>query len=194
MHWRPVNHTSRSWTSTEAGYGHIERESNGILTGMYMNHMYTLGTHTEVVTDHEPLIHVYNDPRHPKQLCIDRHRTKLLPFGYNVVVEPGKDTLCDYGSRQDLNWGLLQRIRSSSELLKMMLIFLSIESLKTSCHNTLEMLKTATAKDPVLQQLENDITNTKHCRNAIAKYKQIFDECSYINGVIMRRTQIIIPE
>ena len=42
--WRPVNHTSKAWTPAEAGYGQIERESNGILTGMHMNKMYTLGT------------------------------------------------------------------------------------------------------------------------------------------------------
>ena len=70
---------------------------NGILTGMYMNCMYTLGTHT--VTDHEPLIHIYNDPRRPKQLRVDRHRTKLPSFEYNIVFKPGKDTPCTYGSR-----------------------------------------------------------------------------------------------
>ena len=44
MVWRPVNHTSRKWTPAEAGYGQIEREGNGIQTGMHMNRMYTLGT------------------------------------------------------------------------------------------------------------------------------------------------------
>ena len=56
------------------------------------------------------------------------------------------------------------------------------------------MLKTATAKDSVLQQLKDDITKIKFCRNSLTKYKQVFDECTYINGVIMRGTQIIIPE
>ena len=50
--WKPVNHTSRAWTETESRYGQIERESNGILTGMMMNKMYTLGTDVEIVTDH----------------------------------------------------------------------------------------------------------------------------------------------
>ena len=60
------------------------------------NHcLHTLGTHTEVVTDHEPLIHVYNDPR----LRVDRHRAKLLSFEYDVVFEPGKDIPCNYGLR-----------------------------------------------------------------------------------------------
>ena len=45
-------HTSRRWTPAEAGYGQIERESNGILTEMYMNKMYVLGTEVEIITDH----------------------------------------------------------------------------------------------------------------------------------------------
>ena len=48
--WRPVNHTSRAWTPAESDYGQVERESNGILTGMYMHKLYTLGTHVQVVT------------------------------------------------------------------------------------------------------------------------------------------------
>ena len=98
-HWRPVNHTSRPWTPAEAGYGQIERESSGICTGMYMNKMYTMGTHIEVVTDHEPLVLIYNAASKPKQLRVDRHRTKLLAFSYNVVYEEGAKTPCDYGSR-----------------------------------------------------------------------------------------------
>ena len=47
-----------SWTATKAGYGQVERESNGILTGMHMNKMCVLGPHTEVATDHKPLLHV----------------------------------------------------------------------------------------------------------------------------------------
>ena len=85
----PVNHTSRSWTTAEAGYSQIEQESNGILTVMLMNKMYTLGTMIEVVTDHKTLVTIYNDPGKPKQLHLDRHCTKLLPYQYHVIYEPG---------------------------------------------------------------------------------------------------------
>lgn len=70
-YWRPVNHTSRAWTPAEAGYGQIERESNGILTGMHMNKMYTLGTHVEAVTDHQPLLPYYNSTSKPENLRVD---------------------------------------------------------------------------------------------------------------------------
>ena len=65
--WRPANHTSRAWTKAESGYGQVERESNGILSGMMMNKMYTLGTHVVIINDQEPLIPIYNtDASNPK--------------------------------------------------------------------------------------------------------------------------------
>ena len=70
----------------------------GILTGMHMNKMYVLGTHTKIVTDNKPLFPLYNSPSKSKQLHVDRHRTKLLAFDYTVIYETGKDTPCDYGS------------------------------------------------------------------------------------------------
>ena len=69
--WKLVNHTSRSWTKAEAAYGQIERESNGILTGMMMNKMYTLETFVEIVADHKPLIPLYNSAIIPKNLRVD---------------------------------------------------------------------------------------------------------------------------
>ena len=66
---------------------------------MYMNKTYVLGTKVEVITDHKPLTSIYNDPQKPRQLRVDRHRTKLLPFRYHVTYEPGHKISCDYGSR-----------------------------------------------------------------------------------------------
>ena len=97
--WRPVDHTSRPWTPAEARYSQMERESNGILTGMWMNRMYTMGTHVEVVTDHEPLVPIYTvESSKERPIRVDNHRTKLLPFAYHLVYEP-----CDYGSRHRLS-------------------------------------------------------------------------------------------
>ena len=65
-----------------------------------MNHTsFTLGTHVEAITDQEPLVPVYNSLAKPKQLRVDRHRTKLLLFSYDVTYEPGAKTRCNYGLR-----------------------------------------------------------------------------------------------
>lgn len=49
--WCTVNHTSRAWTPAESRHARIKREIKGILTGMFINKMYTLGIHVDVITD-----------------------------------------------------------------------------------------------------------------------------------------------
>ena len=195
-HWRPLNYTSRPWTGAEAGCPQIEHESNGILTGMYMNQMYTLGTHVEVVIDHKPLIPVYNDPRKPKQLLADRHHTKLLPFCHSVTYEPGNQTPCDYGSRHLPSRGeftetekSLWAVEGESDIL----VNKVIEDLLPEAI-TIDKLRYATANNPKLSLLKEDILSNKYCRKELSQYKHIFEELSYINGVIMRGNCTVIPD
>ena len=126
--WRPVNHTSRAWTPDESGYGQVERESNGILTGMHVNKMYTLGTHVQVVTDHQPLIPIYNSPNKLKQRRVDRHRTKLFPFQYDVVYEPGKETPVTMGPVTLQSVPNLMSSKSKNGALRLGQIYTSTES------------------------------------------------------------------
>ena len=54
--WRPVTHTARAWTSTEKRYSQLEKESNGVYSGVIENKMYLMGTEFTVVVDHKPLL------------------------------------------------------------------------------------------------------------------------------------------
>ena len=195
-HWRPVSHSSRPWTSAEAGYGQIERESLGICTGMYMNKMYTLGTHVEVVTDHEPLVTIYNNPSKPKQLRVDRHRTKLLPFSYNVVYEEGTKTPCDYGSRHPE-----EKQFSESEISEWCVetgtdIFVNrvLEELLPSAI-TLDMVRRETREDKDMKLLKEYVV--KHdlygCKKNLPEYCDIFQELTVIDNVVLKGNQIVIP-
>ena len=197
-HWRPVDHTSRAWTPAESRYSQMERESNGILTGMCMNRMYTLGTHVEVVTDHEPLIPIYSTEGSSKErpLRVDSHRRKLLPFDYNVVYEPGKESPCDYGSRHPPKatvfsekeieeWG----IENEDDIqVNCILQELVPSSIPTS------IMQDESAKDHDLQQLKEDIIRHKKCRKGLNSYRGIFTELSCVKGLILRGRQIVVPE
>lgn len=59
---------------------------------------------------------------------------------------------------------------------------------------TLETVKNETGKDEILQKLIEDIVNKKYCRNSLKEYKAIFDELYYIDGIVMRGNQIVIPK
>ena len=194
--WRPVNHTSRAWTPAESRYGQIERESNGILTGMFMQRMYTLGTYVEVVNDHKPLVSIYGSKCKPKQLRVDRHRTKLLPFNYNVTYEEGTKTPCDYGSRHppEAKFTLQQindwSIEDGDEIHVNRLIEANIPQAIT-----LDKLKQETAKDTVLHELIMTIGRHNRCQaqNVPKAYKDVFPELWTANGILLRGDQIVIP-
>ena len=193
--WRPVNHTSRSWTPVEARYGQIERESNGILTGMLMNKMYTLGTQVEVVTDHKPLLPIYQAAGRPRQLRVDRHRTKLLPFNFSVTHEPGVTSPCDYGSRHPEShtlsseeieeWG----VETGTEVLINRVIE---DNLPRAV--TIAELKKETAADLILTQLI-PLIGQDSCNNTsdLKPYNHVFQELWTSDGLLMRNDKIVIP-
>ena len=58
---------------------------------------------------------------------------------------------------------------------------------------TIDKLRYATANDPKLSLLMEDILSSKYCRKELPQYKQIFEELSYINEVIMRGNRLVIP-
>ena len=97
--WRPVAHSSRAWTDTEKRYSQIEKESNALYSGIVSNKMHLLGIKFEAVVDHKPLLPLYNTPKRPKQMRVDRHRMKLAAYDFQVVHMAGEKIPCDYGSR-----------------------------------------------------------------------------------------------
>ena len=196
-YWRPVNHTSRPWTKAESDYAQIERESNGILTGMNMNRMYTLGTHIEVITDHAPLVPIY-DARSKKQrpLRVDRHRTKLLPFNYSVSYEPGKESPCDYGSRHPP--GTAEFTESEKEdwcVESDQDIFVNrvLDEVVPSAISMATMQK-ETREDAQLRKLKEDVLSRKQCRKDLPSFRGIFSELSCINDLILRGEKIVVPK
>ena len=97
--WRPVTHNSRTLTKAEQGYEKIEGESLAILSGIKSNKAYLYGTKFEVISDHQPLVSLYNSSNRPAPVRVDRHRSKLRNFRFTVGYEPGITSPADYGSR-----------------------------------------------------------------------------------------------
>ena len=64
-----------------------------------MNKMYLYGTKFEVMTDHEPLVSLYNRPNKSAPVRVHRHISKLRAFHFTVKYIPGTKMPCDYGSR-----------------------------------------------------------------------------------------------
>ena len=63
--WRPIIHTSRVMSNAEMNYGKTEGESLSVYNGIKRYKDYLYGTDFEVVTDHLPLVSLYNNPTRP---------------------------------------------------------------------------------------------------------------------------------
>ena len=114
------------------------------------------------MTDHAPLLPAYNTPNKPKQLRVDGHHTKLLPFWYNIVYEPGKITPCDYGLRYpppDTDFTEEERIDWAIEDETDVFVNRVIQDQLPQAI-TLEILRATMAIDPDLQLLKEEHTAT----------------------------------
>ena len=197
-YWRLVNHTSRPWADHEARYSQTERESNAIVTGMNMNKMYTTGCHVEAITDHLPLVPIYDVSNANKeyQPRVDRHRTKLSHFDYHVSYEPGTKGPCDYGSRHPpavSNFTPTQIEDWSIENNDDIIVNKIVEDLGP-CAIPLSMLQEETMKDVILQQVKEDLQTKTKCRTDLRSFKGIFNELSFVNGLLLRGSKIVIPQ
>ena len=164
--------------------------------GWIMNKMYVLGTHTEVVTDHKPLLPLYNSPSKPKQPRVDRHRTKLLAFDYTVIYEPGKDTPFDYGSRQPPNRNQFTEEEVEDWCTEadtdVYVICVIEETLPQAI--TKDVLREASQKEKEMRTLMEDISLHNEChQNFLKPYRGVFDEMRTIDGIVLKGIQAVLP-
>ena len=142
----------------------------------------------EMVTDHEPLLPIYSSSAKPRQLRVDRHRTKLLPYDFTVVHEPGVTSPCDYGSRHPSAHNLTGReieewgVETGTEVY----VNRVIEDTLPQAIGMSE-LQEATSQDSVLTKLISCIGQSE-CGNdkQLKPFKQIFSELWTCNGILMR--------
>ena len=194
--WRPVAHAARAWTETEKNYSQIEKESNALYSMTITNRMYLLGIDYEAAVDHKPLIPLYNNPRRPKQMRVDRHRMKLAAFRFKVIFVPGTQTPCDYGSRRGCpeggNYNQEQQeefgVEDDTEIYVNRLVEDTMPDAVTK-----EMMEKATNEDKEMKLLKEDIRRGE-CRKGLVKYRQVFDELSVVDGLVMRGEKLVVPE
>ena len=51
------------------------------------------------MVDHKLLLPLYNNPKRPMQMRVDRHWMKLAGYHFSVSHISGEKNPCDYGSR-----------------------------------------------------------------------------------------------
>ena len=101
--WRPITYYSRALKKTEENYSPMEGESLAIKWGILVNKMFLHGIKLKVITDHQPLVVLYNNPGNREMpFRVEKHRMKVQGFDFLVEYREGKSNPTDYNSRHAL--------------------------------------------------------------------------------------------
>ena len=190
---RVITYNSRSLTDVEKRCGQIERESLAIQYGCLRNEIYLLGRDFDVITDHKPLVTLYNNPRRPDPFRVERMRLKLQGFSFIVVYRTGKLNPADYASRHPLPLSQCSReeLKVSAEL-EAHVNWVVTNDIPQSLK--LKEIRTATHCDPVLHDLCYAVKNKRALNDIKFKqYKNEAEELSVVKGVLLHGEKIVIP-
>ena len=187
---RPLGFASRTLTPAEQNYAQIEKEALAITFGMSRFHHWTFGRETTVITDHQPLIPIFNKPLAKAPRRLQHMLLKLQTYDIKLVHKPGsKLVISDTLSRAPLQHGL-DEIETDD-------IVSNIQHTPFNA-SRLQTLREHTANDPTLTQLKltvlngwpDDLSTVPDCIKPYTSYR---DEITTQDGLLLRGERLIIP-
>ena len=190
---RPIAFASRSLAPAEKNYSQIDKEALGIIWGIKKFHSYLYGQKFKLITDHQPLIYIFNPQKGiPVTASARLQRYSLFLSGYEYDIEfrgTAKHANADYLSRLPLK---KTEIDASLEMVNAFHIA-QMEAIPVS--NKLVQQETRT--DRVLGLVTNFIQDgwhTAHKDGELAPYYSRRNELSVHQGCLMWGVRVIIPK
>ena len=99
----PLYFASYPLTATEARYPQIDREALSIYWAIKRFHLYLYGKEFKVITDHAPLVSLFNNPVSKPTARIEGWLMSLQRYRFSVEYQPGSANPADYTSRHPVN-------------------------------------------------------------------------------------------
>ncbi|KAL5256343.1 hypothetical protein ACHWQZ_G011539 [Mnemiopsis leidyi] len=142
-------------TSAEKNYSQIDKEATAIVWAIKRFHLYLYGRKFKLVTDNQPLVHIFNKN---KQLSVmtaarlTRWSIFLMDYDYDIVYRPTKA----HGNADMLSRLPVPHTTQDEEEAKEELVF-SVD-IEHTCL-TARMIESYTKKDPILSKVLHYIRN-----------------------------------
>ena len=188
---------SRSLTDVEQRYSQTEREASAVTWGCLHFHLYLYGSKFTIVTDHKPLVPLYNKVHSKPSARLENLILKLQQYTYEVVYRPGKNNPADYLSRHPLPTTASEM--DTEEHVNFVLTNAIAESV------SLKDIEEAVKTDETSQSCKKaHLTNTWHkeiakatgnVKTELVQLHPMKDEISVTSsGIILRGNRIVIPQ
>lgn len=96
---RTVAYVSKALSPVEQRYPQTDRETLAIIWAAEHFRLYTLGRKFKVITDHKPLIYLFDKPTAKLSSRLERWMLRKQAFEMDLVYAPGSGNAADYLSR-----------------------------------------------------------------------------------------------
>ena len=196
--WKPVDCASRFITTAERNYYPIELEMLAVTWGCRKMAKYLQGLPEFFIeTDHKPLVPILNSkPIAEMSPRIQRLRMKLLGFQFTASYIPGKELSdADALSRAPVSEPNIADELAETELTTYVQSI--VDNLPAS-NDRLHEIRKHTSDDIKLQQLIGVLRTgwpdlRSQCPVDVQPYWDFRDAITYLDGLILNGTRIIIP-
>ncbi|KAK7004223.1 Pol polyprotein [Biomphalaria glabrata] len=85
---RPIAYASRTLNKTEENYSQLDKEALAIVWAVKKLFIYLCGRHFTLITDHEPLKHIFNPTKGiPAMSAARQQRYAVFLSGFNYTIE-----------------------------------------------------------------------------------------------------------
>lgn len=193
---QPIAHASRTLTKAEQNYSQIEKEALSIIFGIKKFHQYLAGRQFELVTDHKPLLTIFNPTKPLPVTTLNRlQRWAIFLMGYTYTIQY-KST--NHHSNADA----LSRLpvpddHSFVDDDTLTINFIQNE-LEANWPVTATEIATATGQDKLLVVVRKFSTTewpqkVDLTQKGIRSYFNTRYSLSVVNGCLMRDIQVVIP-
>lgn len=158
-------------------------------------HLFIYGGEFKVITDHQPLVSLFNNPTSKPSARIERWLMELQQYRFTVEYRPGASNPADYASRHPV--GDLEshnyEIESEDHI-----YFITRNAVPKAV--TLSEVESATATDPVLQAVMSAMKSGCWHKappgvslSELSRYEQVKEQLTCTDTVLLKSDRLVVP-
>ena len=197
---RPIAFASRTFTDTENNYAQYEKEGLSIIFRLKKFHKFLYGRKFTIVTDHQPLVHMFGDQKSTRPMAsarVTRWHMLLSAYEYQIVDKSGKEhSNTDALSRLPLQCPDDDMYNLQLDLEEDTPIHLP-EDLDTQ-PVTADEVKRGTTEDPILSRVREHLLrgwpDKTNVEPTLQPYYTRREELSVEDDIVLWGRRVIIPQ
>jgi len=187
-------YASRALTDTERRYSQIEREALAIRWAIRRFHLYLYGSKFRVVTDHKPLLPLFNNTSSKPPARIEKWIIELQGYDFELEYQPGKENPADFPSRHPIQKASEKEESEAEEYIAYIAANAAPKAI------SIEEVSQETEADPTLQAVRQALKTGQWHKSygkvsvsELARYEKIKCELTDTGTVLLKGHKLVIP-